>query len=169
MNEGVPKQESQKETFLHIERKSPDIREALTLAPIYKKDVLVRARKAVAGEEVKTITKTGDVETVNEAQDGDWIVTNASGEDYILPPAMFTQRYGDSDTPGIYHASGYCKAIENPYGKPIEILASWGTSQRGDEHCFIADTCDANGILHGEPYLIEGDAFKQTYSKIESL
>ena len=163
MNERGPRYESKKGEFLHIERKSPEIREALEKAPIYKKEATVHARRAIAGEEVTTTSATGDVETVSTATDGDWVVTNSSGEDYILPPAIFSDRYEDSDTPGVYRATGYCKAIQNPYGRPIEIFASWGSAQSGDEHCFIADTCDADGNLRGEPYLIEHAAFKQTY------
>lgn len=164
MNERGPRHEPKQESFLHIERKSPEILEALEKAPQYKKNALVPARRARAGETVLTITATGDTETENIAKDGDWVVTNASGEEYILPPDIFSNRYEDSDTPGVYRAVGYCKAIQNPYEKPIEIFASWGTPQRGDADCFIADTCGADGNLLGEPYLIEHAAFQTTYS-----
>ena len=60
---------------------------------------------------------------------------------------------------GSYRAKGFCRAIKNPFGKPIEIMASWGSPQTGDENCLIADTCDSAGKMDGEPYIIEAAAF----------
>jgi hypothetical protein len=164
MSERGPRPESNKVAFLHIDRKSPEISEALAKAPLYKKEALVHAHKASVGEEVVTVTATGDVETINIAKDKDWVITNASGEDYILPESIFSERCESTNVPGVYRSTGYCRAIENPYGKPITISASWGAPQNGDEHCLIADTCDADGNLRGEPYLIDRTAFTQTYS-----
>ena len=46
-------------------------------------------------------------------------------------------------------------------------MASWGSPQTGDQRCLIADTCDATGKADGEPYLIDADAFAETYKKID--
>jgi hypothetical protein len=47
---------------------------------------------------------------------------------------------------------------------PIEIMASWGSPQTGGADCMIADTCDEDGSnMGGEPYLIDADAFAETY------
>ncbi len=66
----------------------------------------------------------------------------------------------------MYVAKGYRRAIQNPFGKPIEIMASWGSPQTGDERCFIADTCNTSGKCDGEPYLIDADAFAKTYKQV---
>ena len=92
-------------------------------------------------------------------------MTNPSGEQYIISKDKFFSRYEQTDQEGIFSAKGYCKAIRNLYGRPIEIMASWGSPQTGDENCLIADTCDENGgNLGGEPYLIDGNSFTETYA-----
>ncbi|MFA6604036.1 MAG: PGDYG domain-containing protein [Patescibacteria group bacterium] len=151
-----------------IDRKSPEILSALASAPVYKKQGRVRARPAVAGEEITTVLESGVKETENKAGPGDWIVTNPSGEQYVISEKKFLGRYEATDEPGAYSAKGYCRAIPNPFGKPIEILASWGSPQTGDERCLIADTCDASGKTDGEPYLIDADAFAKTYRRVEN-
>lgn len=163
MNEHIPSREQSKKEFVQIERKSPEIMEALVQAPIYKKEALVSARPASDGETVLTTLSSGEVETQNTAHMGDWVVTNPSGEQYVLSSATFNDRYEQTDSPGVYNAKGYCRAIPNPYGTPIEIQASWGSPQTGDAYCIIADACDENGTLLGEPYLIEKAAFEETY------
>lgn len=150
--------------FEKIDRKSPKIMEALASATVFKKQGRVRAHRAEAGEKITTTLASGSKETVNTANEGDWIVTNPSGEQYIISREKFESRYEPTDEDGIYGAKGHCRAIVNPFGKPIEIMASWGEPQTGNERCMIADTCDENGEnMGGEPYLIDADAFAETY------
>lgn len=152
-------------SFEKINPKSPEIMAALARAPIFKKQVRVQARPAVEGEQIATKLANGSHETTHTAKAGAWVMTNPSGEQYIISKEKFFDRYEPTDAAGIYRARGYCRAIPNPFGKPIEIMASWGAPQTGDEHCLIADTCDANGgNMGGEPYLIDGKVFAQTYA-----
>lgn len=148
-----------------IDRKSPEIMNALSEAPIYKKQGFVEARRAEIGEEIITILEDGTKETVNKANEGDWIVVNPGGEEYIVPGSKFENRYEATNEDGKYAAKGYVRATKNPFGKPIEIMASWGEIQVGDEDCFIVDTCDENGNCSGEPYIIARNAFDETYKK----
>ena len=154
-------------SFTKVDRKAPEIMSALAEAPIFKKQGEVEAYPADLGQKVTTKLKSGLEETTNEAGVGDWRVTNPSGEEYIILGETFFNRYEETKEQGIYQAKGYCRAIKNPFGKPIEIMASWGKPQFGDENCMIADTCDAEGILDGEPYLIEDKAFAETYKLAE--
>ena len=156
--------------YLFIDRKSPEILSLIENAPIYKKHGLVHARLAVPGEIVSTVLASGLVETPeNIAEPGDWVVTNPDGEEYIVDKATFLSRNIKTENDGEYLAVGYCKAIQNIYGKPIEILASWGRPEYGGDDCYLADTCDASGaLMHGEPYIIEHQAFKDTYLPVES-
>jgi len=169
--ESVPqklKHEGEEAMFEKVDRKSPEIMTALALAPIFKKQGQVQARPAVEGEQIVTKLASGAEETTNTAKVNDWVMTNPSGEQYIIGKDKFFGRYEPSDTEGIYQAKGYCRAIQNPFGKPIEIMASWGSPQTGDENCLIADICDANGEnMGGEPYLIDGEAFSETYAPKE--
>lgn len=150
--------------FEKIDRKSPGIMSALANARVFKKYGQVKARPAVVGEKITTTLQGGAEETVNTAQAGDWIVTNPSGEQYIISEKKFFARYEATNEDGVYKAKGSCRAIVNPFGKPIEIMASWGTPQTGGTDCMIADTCDEDGSnMGGEPYLIDADAFAKTY------
>lgn len=150
--------------FDKIDRKSPEIMTALSNASVFRKQGQVRAHRAEVGEQITTTLASGSKETVNTANEGDWVVTNPSGEQYIISREKFESRYEPTDEDGVYRAKGHCRAIVNPFGKPIEIMASWGEPQTGDERCMIADTCDENGEnMGGEPYLIDADAFAETY------
>lgn len=150
--------------FQKVDRKSPEIMEALANAQVYRKQGQVRAHRAEVGEQITTTLASGAKETVNTANEGDWIVTNPSGEQYIISQAKFESRYESTEENGVYRAKGHCRAIQNPFGNAIEIMASWGEPQTGDERCMIADTCDENGEnMGGEPYLIDADAFAETY------
>ena len=151
-------------THQQIDRKSADIMTALSTASVFQKQGLVEARPAIAGEKLETKLASGASETNNTANEGDWIVTNPAGEQYIISEQKFLSRYEPTDTDGTYKAKGSCRAIKNPFGTPIEIMASWGEPQTGDENCMIADTCNADGDnMGGEPYLIDGAAFAETY------
>ncbi len=154
--------------FSHIDRKSPEIMATLANAPIYQKQGLVQARPAVLGEKIVTTLASGAQETTNEADQDDWVMTNPHGEQYIIGREKFFGRYEPDGEHGggHYRAKGFCRAIKNPFGKPIEIMASWGSPQTGDENCMIADTCDADGNVGGEPYLIESAAFAETYKQV---
>ena len=150
--------------FKKIDRKAPEIMEALANAQVYKKQGQVNARLAVVGEGITTTLESGAKETENTAQEGDWIMTNPSGEQYIISEKKFFDRYEATSEDGVYGAKGSCRAIVNPFGKPIEIMASWGSPQTGTADCMIADTCNEDGSnMGGEPYLIDADAFAKTY------
>jgi hypothetical protein len=147
-----------------INRKSSDILSALSAAPVYSKQGTVLAHKAQPGEKIVTTLASGAKETENVAKEGDWIVTNPSGEQYVIAEQKFMGRYAPTTVEGTYKAKGSCRAVKNPFGKPIEIMASWGSPQTGDENCMIADTCDPDGSnMGGEPYLIDAAAFAETY------
>ena len=151
-------------THKYVDRKAPEIMAALAGAVLFKKQGQVNARPAVSGEKITTTLEGGAKETVNTSQEGDWIVTNPSGEQYIISEKKFFGRYEATGENGVYMARGSCRAFLNPFGEPIEIMASWGSPQTGGADCMIADICDEDGSnMGGEPYLIDADAFAKTY------
>lgn len=153
--------------FEKIDRKDPVIMEALADAPVFKKQGRVNAHRATVGERIVTTLKGGMKETENTAKEGDWIVTNPSGEQYIVSEKKFLDRYEPTDEDGTYSAKGYCRAIVNPFGRPIEIMARWGSPQTGGADCMVVDTCDKDGSNRGnEPYLIDASAFRETYAQV---
>lgn len=71
----------------------------------YVKAVPVMATRAIAGEEVQTFVKDAEnggklLETVNTAIEGDWIVANPDGEQYIIHDEKFHSIYGPSNEEG---------------------------------------------------------------------
>lgn len=153
------------QTFRAIDRFGQAIAKALDQSPIYKKQGQVNAQPAIAGQLVVTIIGDGK-ETQNVAKPGDWVVTNPSGEQYLVSNEKFQDRYEAAEKPSVYNAKGYCRAIVNPFDFPIKIMASWGEPQTGGIDCMIVDTCDVEGRRDNEPYLIDGAVFAKTYRQI---
>jgi hypothetical protein len=148
---------------IQVDRMSAEIFQLLDIAPVYKKIGTVRARIAKSGEKVDTILPSGVVETTNIANEGDGIVTNPGGEEYIVPKSKFGLKYVESETSGIYYPIGYIKATRNPYECDIKIETRWG-DQIGDSNCLFADSCDSKGqSMENSPYLIDFISFGETY------
>lgn len=88
-----------------VDRHDPKIIDGLKNAPLYKKQGEVRAQIAIGGEEVVTTLADGTVETKNQANPGDAIITNPGGEEYIIKGEKFAKRYEPKNgEPGIYAA-----------------------------------------------------------------
>lgn len=185
--------------YNEVDRKAPEILNALKEASVYRKKVEVQTRspkdgnlreqyeeltdsvkkelKAMKfdpdslndkyGELVITRLDTGKLETPNIAVSGDVIVRNPGGEEYVLKQEKFVARYEPTNTEGVYRAKGFSRIIKNPFGKPIQMMASWGQMQTGDADCMIADVCDAQGNnMEGEPYIIQSKAFEDTFALV---
>ncbi len=165
----VEKMPDTESSIIEVERHAPEIQEGLEDAPIYRKQGEVRAEIAKGGEEIVTVLSDGTTETRNVAQPGDAIITNPGGERYIIAGTKFTKRYEAKEgEEGVYIAKGHCKAITNPWGSPITMLASWGEMQNGSSDCMIADTYEpTTGEMGGEPYIIGKAEFDSTYRAIE--
>lgn len=158
---------------LTVDRHDPVIMQGLVDAPIYRKQGEVRATIAQGGETVVTKLADGTTETNNTAKPGDAIITNPGGEQYIIDAVKFGKRYepklGEDGTvqDGVFAAKGYCKAIDNPFGSPITMMASWGEMQNGQRDAKVADTYDIDTkALGGEPYIIGRVEFNQTYRPV---
>ncbi|TNE64679.1 MAG: hypothetical protein EP344_03485 [Bacteroidetes bacterium] len=115
---------------------------------VYRKNKNVLARPAVAGEVIET--RTGDgLETVNAAEENDYIVRNQTGamEEYIVPAHKFSKKYallGPAENGWMeYQSTGRILAIELTderlvsMGLPpeFEFIAPWEdpmTAKSGD-------------------------------------
>ena len=146
---------------LRVDVRDDNVLRDLEQAPTFRKHAVVVARPARAGESLDTVLASGQLETRNVARTGDWVVTNPSGESYLVPGERFARLYAPSED-GLCRAAGRCKALRNPFGVPIEIEAAWGP-ERGGADCWIAAPCDAEGHIEGTPYLVDGASFRETY------
>jgi hypothetical protein len=154
---------------IHIDRHSPVIATALDKdGQIYRKTGEIIAERAVSETPVVTVLADGSTETRNRARPGDYIVTGSGGERYVVKPETFAARYAPKPgEKGVYVALGQIVAVENPFERPIAIMASWGEKQHGSADCMIADIFDPNSKLReGQPYIIARSEFENTYARL---
>ncbi len=159
------------EAEMEIDRNAAPITEALDArGKLYRKVAQVRARRAIRETAVHTILADGTRETSNIAEPGDYIVTAPGGERYVVKPEIFEARYVlKRGRKNVYLARGQSIAVQNPYRRPISILAPWGERQHGAADCMIADVADP--VTHqraGAPYLIARDEFERTYKLVKA-
>ncbi len=143
---------------------TPEMTAKLAEAPIYRKNAIVEAQQVTEQTTVTTKLADGTEETVNTAEAGDYIVTNPSGEKYVLKPDNFAKRYEPMED-GKFRAKGMSRAFVNPTGGPISIMAPWGEVQKGGPDCMIATVYDPEhpDEIGSDRYIIGGDEFKQTF------
>jgi hypothetical protein len=137
----------------------------LAEAPIYKKFGKVNAHVAQGGETIKTVLADGTEETTNTAESDDVIVTNPTGEQYILKPDRFNSRYEATEDEGVFNAKGKARVVPNPTGEPIKIIAPWGEEQFGGPDALIATVYDPDkpDEVGSDRYIIGRDEFNATY------
>jgi hypothetical protein len=135
---------------------------------VYHKQGGVMARQAQPGEVIQTTTKDG-LETTNTAGEGDFIVRNPTGEQYIIKSDVMAKRYeqeGPAQQQGWtkFKAKGQVRAIQyNPQSldmpAQIEFQAPWGESM-------VLKTGDMIATPDGsEIYRIARAEFEKTYAK----
>ncbi len=167
-NDKVAKQKSG-EAEIEIAPGADAISEALERdGKIYRKEAEVEAVCASTRTPVETVLADRTRETDNVAEPGDYIVTGGDGERWVVKPETFQARYVlKRGRKHVYIGRGQVMAVENPYRRPISIMAPWGERQHGAADCMIADIFDpAKRKRAGEPYLIARAEFGRTYKML---
>lgn len=127
----------------------------------YNKFGTVEARLAKMGEKIDTIVN-GKKETTNTAKNGDYVVKNPSGEQYIISGDKFNSRYQLQNRSigwSLYNATGSCWAFKYE-GPKFTFEAPWGEDMLVETGDYIA----VAGIDNlDDIYRIEKNSFKQTY------
>ncbi len=166
----MPKSSGGKHAGHEMEASASVLAEALDRrGKLYREVAEVRACPALHNTTVTTVLANGTKETSNVAEPGDYIVTGAGGERWVVKPGTFEARYVLK--PGrktVYAARGEAVAVKNPFGRPISIMAPWGEKQYGAVDCMIADVFDpAKRKRAGEPYIIARTEFDRTYKLVQ--
>ncbi|MEM9919796.1 MAG: hypothetical protein AAF990_17000 [Bacteroidota bacterium] len=136
---------------------------------VYRKFNKIMAREATGGEVIRTITKDG-IETINQANPGDYIVQNQTEakEQYIIRSNKFEARYvldtmiGDSGI-GVYKPIGKVIGIKMDEARLKELsldevfyfMASWGAemiARKGDYMVCPPDLSEVYRIAEKEFY-----------------
>ena len=127
----------------------------------FEKFTKIKARPAQPGEVVETITADGK-ETMNTANEGDFVVSNlgGSGEEYILGGDKLAKRYREIGN-GIYQATGECRGVTYN-GPETSFEASWGQPMVLKPGDMIVTPLPQKG----EVYRIARQEFESTYKPI---
>ena len=151
-----------------------ELKPKLEKAPTYEKYKIIYARKAIAGEEIKTYTSDG-LETKNIASNGDFVVKNTTNaqEMYILTKEKFDKRYKFSkkldNTWNIYKPIGIIKAVlvDDNLLKNLKIdenefyiITSWNEKMIVKKDDYLVSPMEYN-----EVYRIANKEFFETYKK----
>lgn len=136
---------------------------------IYQKSGEIIARKGKIGEKIITMMKDGLHETQNTViadENGcpGWIVTNSTGEQYIVTDAVFRRKYekvGDTE-------EDKYKPIWNPItavqvDKNICFVAPWGEEQKLVAGGYLVFNRDFDDI-----YGVQQEEFNKTYEWYQS-
>ena len=128
----------------------------------FEKFTQIKARIARPGEMIETITADGK-ETMNQAQQGDFVVSNlgGSGEEYILSGDKLAKRYKEVGD-GIYQATGECRGVVYS-GPETSFQASWGQPMVLKPGDMIVTPLPQKG----EVYRIARQEFESTYKPME--
>jgi hypothetical protein len=128
----------------------------------FEKFTQIKARIARPGEMIETITADGK-ETLNQAQQGDFVVSNlgGSGEEYILSGDKLAKRYKEVGD-GIYQATGECRGVTYN-GPETSFEASWGQPMVLKPGDMIVTPLPQMG----EVYRIARQEFESTYKPME--
>jgi len=119
----------------------------------YAKFARVQAIQAEEETPIVTILQEGTLETTNIAKAGDWIVTNPSGEKYVVLGDKFPKKYEPATELGdgwYKPTGGVQRFIET--SEDIVFVCSWGEEQKINAGGFINVSCleDIYGIARQE-------------------
>lgn len=133
----------------------------------YKKFAKVQAVRGVVGQEVITTMKNGLVETKNvvstDEKTGlpDYIVTNPSGEQYLVKDSTFNKKYEIEDKENnVFRAKGGIQVFMQ-IDEDVTFVAPWGeemTIKKGG-YLNITNPTDIYGV--------QEDEFNETYAEVD--
>lgn len=166
-----PEQLEVKKQNLELDLSTSEWTATLAEAPVYAKKGMVEARILTEDEQLDTVLADGTVETSRTVPAGEVVVTNPGGEKYAIEREKFDKRYDATAEEGVYRAKGMARAVDNPTGQDIQIMAPWGELQFGGPDCKIATVFDPENPDEVGPdrYIIGRQEFEDTYGPIEEV
>lgn len=132
---------------------------------VYKKTGDITARQGVVGEEIVTVMSNGLKETVNTVKADEngnpgWVVTNPTGEKYIVADKTFRGKYELIDGTENGFRPVFRPIIAGRTNENISFPAPWGTPINLLSGGYLVFT-DMDDI-----YGIQADEFYATYKEI---
>lgn len=138
----------------------------MILNNIIKKFAKVNAVKGRAGQEVVTVMANGLEETRNvvkadEFGNPGWIITNPSGEQYIVPDKKFKQRYDLAKGYNNIYPSIYSPIDAIQINEDISFVAPWGETMNIEKGGYLV--INSKDDIYG----IQEKEFYETYMPLE--
>lgn len=154
-----------KEKTMELDLSTDEFTAQFAAAPVYRKSAVVNARPAVPGEQVVTTLADGTVETTVTCDGGEIVITNPGGELYVVGGEKFAKRYAPLGD-GRFQARGMVRAVINPAGGDVTVIAPWGEEQHGGPACMFAVIYDPEEPeeVGSDRYLIGAAEFAETYA-----
>jgi hypothetical protein len=112
------------------------------------------ARQLNETQTVETDLGDGGVETTVKAKAGDWVITGAEGEKFVLSSEKFQSSYREDNKGGYIPQEHAIIALKNPFGKSIKINAPWGEYEQGGANCYLVISLDNHGKFSNDRYII---------------
>ncbi len=130
---------------------------------LYAKTARVQAHPGKPGEKIVTKMKNGLEETTNIVQEGDMVLTNPDGEQYIVKKETFEKKYEiDPENPKQFRPKGGAQEFIT-VTEDIEFTAPWGEKMT----ILAGGALNISGRDSGDIYGIQKDEFNSTYDRCD--
>ena len=117
------------------------------------------ARQVIEETSVETRLPDGTLESAQDANAGDWIITGSKGEEFVFTDKKFQDLYVSDSKGGWIPRERKIVAILNPTQMPVRISAPWGTPEKpayqdGSEKAMLVAEIGPDGNLTKDRYII---------------
>jgi hypothetical protein len=107
-------------------------------------------RKVGETEVIKTFMPDGTLESTQEANPGDWVITGPEGEEFVFTDEKLNDLYTQEPDGSFLPKERKILAIKNPVNSKIRINAPWGTEenpvyQDGETESMVVIGLDSDG------------------------
>lgn len=128
---------------------------------LYAETARIKARPGIVGEEIVTKMSDGHTETKSTVQsEGDMVVTNPDGEQYIVDEKTFAKKYElDPVSPNRYRPTGGAQQFLFLH-EDVEFTAPWGEQMSIKK----GGVLNITGRDQGDIYGIQRNEFDNTYA-----
>ena len=147
--------------YTFIDLFSKLIEEQLLAGTVYKRKIepIKGAQQVSEQIMIETRLPDGTLESTQNANPGDWIITGSKGEKFVFSDTKFQSMYNLDGQGGWIPKERKIVAIPNPVGTPIRISAPWGTPEKpafqdGSEKAILAAEIGIDGQITKDRYII---------------
>ncbi|PID28862.1 hypothetical protein CR983_04390 [Candidatus Saccharibacteria bacterium] len=138
---GIQKDTPKDDGYTEVYPYTPKVTNKLAFASVYRRTKeVVSAIRAQGGECIDTTPGESLAGAKHTAEEGDWIVVLANGEQFIVDGGTFSREYKPSEKAGVYETYTSRRVIKDWLGNPIVEYGDDGTTAVvcGQE-CQVAD------------------------------